>query len=129
MKIEHVALQVPDPPAFAAWYVKHMGMQIVRQAGAPTFMHFLAASDGAVLFEVYRNAAAPVPDYPAQDPLILHLAFVSDNPRSDMERLLAAGATLDSQPEVTAAGDTVVMLRDPWGIPIQLCQRKAPMLR
>lgn len=127
MKIEHFAFQVPEPVAFAEWYCEHLGMKTVRSTGAPTFTHFLAASDGAVLIEIYRNDKAPVPDYPAQDPLVIHLAFASDDPEADRDRLLKVGASHESGPTTTAAGDTLVMLRDPWGFPIQLCQRAEAM--
>lgn len=128
MRIEHFAFQVPEPSAFAAWYGAHLGFKTNRSTGGPTFTHFLSACDGAVLLEIYRNEAAPIPDYPTQDPLVVHLAFASENPEADMERLLQAGATLESGPTTTAAGDTLVMLRDPWGFPIQLCRRALPML-
>lgn len=125
MKLEHFAFQVPDPAAFAAWYGEHLGMKTLRAIGAPTFTHFLAASDGAAVIEIYRNEAAPIPEYPQQDPLVVHLAFVSEDPSADRSRLIAAGATPQAGPVTTAAGDTLVMLRDPWGFPFQLCHRAA----
>lgn len=128
MRIEHFAFQVSEPAAFAAWYERHLGMKTVRATGAPTYTHFLVASDGAVLLEVYRNEMAEIPDYATQDPLIVHLAFTSPDPRTDMDRLLAAGATLQTEPTTTGTGDLLIMLRDPWGFPIQLCKRAASML-
>ncbi len=98
-------------------------MKILRATGAPTHAHFLAASDGAAVLEIYHNDKAPLPDYPNQDPLVIHLAFVSEDPEADQQRLIAAGATHHSGPTTTAAGDTLVMLRDPWGFSIQLCRR------
>lgn len=128
MKIEHFALQVPDPGAFAAWWNEHLGTRVQRAGGAPTHTHFLAASDGAVLLEVYRNENAPMPDYPSQDPLVMHLAFVSEDPKADAERLCKVGATRAGELMETPAGDTLAMLRDPWGIAFQLCRRAQPML-
>lgn len=126
MRIEHFAFQVPDPEAFAAWYGAHLGMKTVRATGAPTFTHFIESSDGAVLLEIYRNANAPIPDYPKQDPLVVHLAFASDDPAADMDRLIQAGATRQAGPTTTAAGDVLIMMRDPWGFPIQMCKRAKP---
>jgi glyoxylase I family protein len=126
MKIEHFAFQVPDPVAFAAWYGEHLGMKTLRAGGAPTFTHFLASENDAALLEVYRNENAPIPDYPRQDPLVVHLAFASQDPAPDTERLIRAGATLQTGLSTTAAGDTLVMLRDPWGFPVQLCKRARP---
>ncbi len=123
MKIEHFAFQSSDPVAMAAWYVRHLGMRAVKSIGAPTYTHFLEAADGAVQIEIYRNETAPIPDYPNQDPLLIHLGFVSADPVADADRLKVAGATHQSGPTVTAAGDELIMLRDPWGFPIQLCKR------
>ena len=45
-----------------------------------------------------------------------------------MKRLIEAGATQHAPIENTPAGDTLVFLRDPWGMAIQLCQRKTAMV-
>src|SRR4051812_34648672 len=42
LNLEHVACNVADPPAMAAWYVEHLGMRIVRQSSDPPQIHFLA---------------------------------------------------------------------------------------
>ena len=41
---------------------------------------------------------------------------------------MAAGASLVSGPEILGA-DEFAMLRDPWGLPLQLAKRKRPMIR
>lgn len=128
MRLEHTAIQVSDPEAFAAWYVEHLGFSVKRKGDGPPYMHFLLDSSGSTLIEIYRNEAAAIPDYPAMHPLLLHLAFVSDDVEGDKARLLAAGATVAVDTETTPAGDTLAMLRDPWGLAIQLCQRREPML-
>ena len=122
MKIEHFALNVPDPVAMADWYVTNLGMSIVRQQKEPPYMTFLADDSGQVMIEIYHNPAAKVPDYKNQDPLIVHLAFVTLDPKGDKLRLQKAGAREESD-DITEAGDHLIMLRDPWGIPIQLCKR------
>lgn len=43
-------------------------------------------------------------------------------------RLIAAGATPAGEIVVTPAGDELAMLRDPWGIPLQLVRRAEPMI-
>ena len=127
MRVEHVALNVPDPVALVRWYVKHLGYRVLRSMDAPPYMHFIADESGHVVFEVYRNDSAPVPDYPSQDPLVLHLAYASDDIAGDKERLLAAGATVQADTVTTPAGDQLCMLRDPWGVPIQLVSRDVPL--
>src|SRR5215471_16858850 len=128
MKIEHFALQVPDPAAMADWYVKHLGFSVARSNGAPSNTRFVLEERGSVMFEIYRNPRAPVPDYFKQDPLLLHLAFVSDDPAADRNRLVAAGATIVEDLTTTPTGDHLVMLRDPWGLAVQLVKRAEPML-
>lgn len=112
----------------AAWYAEHLGMTIVRQLEKPPYIHFLADDSGEVMIEIYQNDAASVPDYPSQSPLVVHIAFVTNDPKGDKLRLQEAGAREDSD-DITAAGDHLIMLRDPWGFPIQLCKRVNPMLK
>jgi glyoxylase I family protein len=128
LKIEHFALQVPDPVAMADWYVKHLGFTIARQGGEPSHARFLADDSGSVMLEIYRNPAASVPDYRKADPLLMHVAYVCTNPAADQEQLVQAGAVVVDDLTTTAAGDVIVMLRDPWGVPIQLVRRAKPML-
>ena len=128
MKIEHVALNVAAPAAMASWYVEHLGMTVARKIDEAPHTHFLADSGGNVMLEVYNNPPDRVPAYAAMDPLLLHVAFVSDDPDADKQGLIEAGATLvDDQP--LADGSRVVMLRDLWGLAIQLCKRAVPMLK
>ncbi|HEX42806.1 MAG TPA: hypothetical protein ENN81_12220 [Phycisphaerales bacterium] len=42
--------------------------------------------------------------------------------------LAAAGATVAKDIEETPAGDKMVILRDPWGVPIQFLTRVEPMV-
>ncbi len=127
MNIEHMAFNVAEPAAAAAWYRDHLGMNVVRALDEAPHTHFLRDERG-VMIEIYRNPPDRVPDYAAMDPLILHLAFISDDPGRDAERLTAASATLEKD-ERLPDGSHLVMLRDPWGLCIQLCQRGAPFLR
>jgi catechol 2,3-dioxygenase-like lactoylglutathione lyase family enzyme len=128
MKIEHFALQVPDPRAMADWYVKHLGFTVARAGGEPAFAQFLRDSSGTVMIEIYRNPQVSVPDYWKIDPLLVHLAFISDDPAADRDRLVAAGAKTAEDLFTTPAGDQIQMLRDPWGVAVQLVKRANPML-
>ena len=128
MKIEHFALNVAEPLKMADWYAKNMGMRIVSGQQVTPFTHFIADESGDVMLEIYNNPADQVPNYPSMDPLICHLAFASNDPRADMERLEKAGATFVSQVSPNE-GTLLVMMRDPWGLAIQLCKRSNPMLK
>jgi uncharacterized glyoxalase superfamily protein PhnB len=127
MKIEHFAYQVENPAAVAAWYGDHLGFTVKRSGDSPVPVRFLADESGDVMIEIYNNPKVTTPDYASMDPLILHMAFVCDTVPETVERLQQAGAVLLST-ETTPSGDKLAMLRDPWGLAIQLCHRDEPMI-
>ena len=127
MKLEHTAFQVSHPVEMAQWYVRHLGMVIKRAQTAPPFGHFLSDASGTAMLELYNNPSIPVPDYRALDPLAVHIAFVADDIDATRARLLAAGATAEGVVDTTPVGDKVTMLRDPWGLALQLVKRSTPM--
>ncbi|HEV2295644.1 MAG TPA: VOC family protein [Tepidisphaeraceae bacterium] len=127
LNVEHVAWQVEDPEAVAAWYVDHLGFRVVRKNDDPARTHFIADGAGKVVVEIYNNPAAERPDYSRQHPLLLHLAFASDDPAGSRDALLKAGCTIADELRQTPAGDTLVMMRDPFGFAIQLCKRAKPL--
>lgn len=124
MKFEHAALNVPDAQAMASWWIEHCGMRSVRASDDPPY--FLADATGRTILELYNNPAAPIPDYVAQHPLCLHIAFAVEDAGAERDRLTAAGAELFSEQEA-ADGTILIMLRDPWGVALQLCQRATPL--
>lgn len=128
MKIEHLALNVPDPLAMARWYVDHLGFTVKRRFLEAPWGHFLADDSGTVMLELYGNSKAPALDLPNVAPPALHLAFVSQDVAADIQRLTAAGATLVSGPETASNGDGLAMLRDPWGVCLQLVKRSQSMI-
>lgn len=127
LNVEHIAWNVADPPAVAAWYVEHLGMRIVRHSPVAPHMHFLADASGRVVIEIYNNPVDPVPDYAAMHPARLHFAFATPDPDGSKSALIAAGATaVDDQ--ISPDGSRLIMLRDPWGLALQLCKRATPLL-
>lgn len=128
MRLEHVALDVAEPAQMAAWYVEHLGLQLVRAQEVSPYAHFLADSDGLSVLEFYNNPATTVPDYSTIHPLQLHLAFNVDDMEQDRARLIAAGATAFDEIATTPAGDQLAFLRDPWQVTIQLVKRQKPLL-
>ena len=128
MKIEHIAYQVEHAGESADWYCTHLGFSIKRGSDAPVPVRFLADETGEVMLEIYNNPTVTTPDYESMDPLLLHLAFVCDEVPEMVKKLIAAGAALVSGPEITGMGDELAMLRDPWGLAIQLCKRANPMV-
>jgi glyoxylase I family protein len=127
LNVEHIAWNVADPAAVADWYVANLGMQIVRSGPPPTHVRFLADAAGRTVVEIYSNTADPVPDYASQHPARLHFAFHTDDPDGSRQALIAAGATpVDEQ--TAPDGSRLIMLRDPWGLALQLVKRTTPLL-
>jgi glyoxylase I family protein len=127
LNLEHIACNVSDAVAVAAWYVENLGMQVVRKVSVAPYMHFLADAAGRSVIEIYSNPADPVPDYASMHPLRFHLAFWTDDPDGSKAALVAAGATFIDE-QTLADGSRLLMLRDPWGMALQLCTRTTPLM-
>ncbi len=128
MKIEHFAINVEHPREVADWYKEYLDFNMVKQEKEPPYTTFLADDSGRVMIEIYNNPADQVPNYSDMNPLIMHLALVSESPAKDKKRLIEAGA-IEVSDEILDDGSHLVMLRDPWGLSLQLCKRSNPMLR
>src|SRR5688572_31188580 len=125
MKFEHFALNVPDARVHARWYVTHLGCKIAREKPDFPFTHFLADDAGRVFIELYSNTTQPTLEFATMHPLRFHFAFVATEILAERQRLEQAGATLFSE-ETLPDGTKLTMMRDPWGVPLQLCQRSTP---
>lgn len=122
MIFEHFAINVDNIDARIAWYVAHIELEVVSVQKEPPFMTFLADSGGRVIMELYHRADEKIIDFKVQHQLTFHVAFVSKNAQADKERLVAEGASYVEEVKKDD-GSHLVMLRDPWGMPLQLCQR------
>ncbi len=127
LNAEHVALNVREPAAMAAWYVEHLGMRIVRQSTVAPYIHFIADAAGRTVIEIYSNPIDQIPDYASMHPFRLHLAFAAPDPDASRAALVAAGASLVDD-QTRDDGTRLIMLRDPWGLALQLCKRPQPLL-
>jgi len=127
MKLEHFALNVEEPLAMAEWYEQHFGLRITRQMQTAPYTTFLKDESGTILIEIYNNPPDAVPAYRLMNPLLLHLAFLSHDPSADKNRLLKAGASFVNDLQLDD-GSHLVMMRDPWGLAVQLCKRGKPMI-
>ena len=122
---EHVAINVKDPVAMADWYCENLGMKIKLKSGTT---RFVSDADGNMMFELYNNSSAVIPDYASQDMLVLHFAFNVDNVKETCDKLVQAGAKWDKELTTTDSGDVIATLRDPWGLAIQFVKRAKPMI-
>lgn len=125
MKFEHYAINVDDAAKVADWYIENCGLTArVAMASAP-FTRFLADDTGRVFIEIYSNPSAPFPDYSEMSHLLYHLAFEVADAGAEKERLMTAGCSFveELNPQ---EGSRLIMMRDPFGIALQLCQRANP---
>ena len=118
MKLEHVAIDVTDAEGFIQWWIENLGFRRSAPKSA-----FIMDDSGTMGLEVYRTGETPAaPDYAKMNSMTLHIAFVSDDVQADVDRLVKAGATLETLKTDNPAFHMAI-LRDPWGVAIQLCKR------
>jgi glyoxylase I family protein len=127
--LEHLAINVADSRAKAAWYADNLGMLVIREGKAPSYGMFIADAGKHMMYELYQNKDYPSVDLKTISHMSLHVAYMVNDVQSAKEKLLAAGATMVEDVTKTPAGDFVLMLRDPWGQPIQFVKRANPMLK
>lgn len=122
MVFEHFALNVYNIEEIVKWYTRNLGLKIVSEQKESPFMTFLADSSGRVIMELYYRPDEHITNFKIQHPLTFHVAFVSENAEQDKARLLEQGALFVEEVK-KEDGSLLAMLRDPWGMPLQLCQR------
>ena len=127
-RIEHVAFNVADPRAVVRWYTTHLGMTVVRADPPPAHLTFITDASRQVMLEFQHHVTNPLLNPSSLHPRALHLTFNTPDIVLTQKLLLAAGATLVESLSTADSGDQMVMLRDPWGLALQLVQRKQPLL-
>jgi catechol 2,3-dioxygenase-like lactoylglutathione lyase family enzyme len=121
MKIEHLAMNIRDAEGMAHWYKEHLGMPIWLERHEPIYVAFIGEPPS--LLEIYDNPAGPALDPAQLQAMTLHLAFYSEHVQEDRVRLEDAGAAW-LEGESDDEGHGLVMMRCPWGLTIQLCNRR-----
>lgn len=126
LSVEHVALCVSDPRGMSDWWVKNLGCAVtMKRSGGSCF---LADCDGRVAFEVYGpSEEMAAPNYADMDVMQLHFGFATADVDETIRRLTAAGATLVIKESVPGLEGAI--LRDPFGIPIQVVRRDVSVLK
>ena len=119
MKLEHVAFDVQEPEELITWWCENLGFRRSAPGSA-----FIIDDSGIMGLEIYRTGETPAaPDYKAMNSMTMHIAFVSEDVKADVDRLVAAGATLETL-KIDNPAFHMAILRDPWGVSIQLCKRE-----
>jgi glyoxylase I family protein len=127
MTFEHFALNVSKPVEMGKWYVDNCEMKIVRSMDDYPYTRFLTDKDGRIMLEIYSNTSAKIPEYKDQNPLEFHFALTVKDPIQVKDKLISAGAKYVEEVRMDD-GSHLIMLRDPFGVPLQLCKRGKPMI-
>ncbi len=127
IQFEHFALNVEQPHEIADWYVRTFGCQIILKMDAEPHTVFLADANGRVFWELYRNQKAPMTNVCHSDPLVFHLAVAVDELDGTKSEVMEAGGAFIEEVR-TDSGSVLLMMRDPWGIALQLCCRIPPFI-
>jgi len=127
MEFEHFGVNVPDAKAMAEWYVKNLNMKIVRALPESNQTYFLADEKGRLMMEIYTNPTSAIPDHSAEHPLRFHFAFAVSDAGELKDKLVSQGASVFEELNLDD-GSNLIMMRDPWGVPLQLCKRGKPMI-
>lgn len=129
MKLEHIALNVPEPEKMADWYQTHLGMRLAKITPTPTFTAYFLVDDETSLLEFYRNPITEPLDFASLHPANLHVAFYADDLEKTVESLVAAGATPLGEKISFPSGVAYYYVRDPWGLALQIINRPTPLLQ
>jgi glyoxylase I family protein len=127
--LEHCAINVVDSRMEATWYTDNLGFIVLREGSAPGYGMFIADAEKNMMYEFYQNKNIPVLQFDTISYQSFHIAFMVKDIKQVKETLIAAGAKMAEEEKQTPSGDTVMMLRDPWGLPIQFVKRVNPMLK
>lgn len=127
IQFEHFALNVEQPHEIADWYVRTLGCQVLFKMDTEPHTVFLADANGRVFWELYRNRKARMTNVCHSDPLVFHLAVAVDNLDETKSNVLEAGGAFVEEVR-TDSGSVLLMMRDPWGIALQLCSRVPPFI-
>lgn len=127
--IQHIGFNVNNPIEITNWYIQNLDMKLIRTGKAPQYVTFIADSGSNMEIEFYNKEKVDKIDFQKIDVMSFHFAFLTDSINLIESKLIAAGAKLIDKTTETPAGDKVAMLRDPWGMPLQLVQRSIPMIK
>jgi hypothetical protein len=130
VKFEHIGLTVCAPIAMAQWYARVLGGEMLETRGtddAPPCAAFLRLPGDGTVLELGGIPGAHPLSGRLVNPLELHLAFETDDPEADAERLVQSGATRIEECPLHMPGEQLLLLRDPWGNTVQLVKRATPI--
>jgi len=125
MNIEHIGMCVSNPIQMGNWYKKNLGFRILKAAGNDSVgVVFLIDSTNKTILEIGRLPDEPIMDFDSIAPIQFHIVVECDNPTEEGKRLAAQAARYIGECPRNSYPGEKVFIRDPWGMGIQLVNRK-----
>ena len=122
-RIEHIGFVINNPCEAADWYHMNLGFKVLRKA-ANNSVAFIQESNSGLIFELIGNPDIHPIDADLTHPLQVHIAIKSENIHDDKQRLMNAGASFVMDCQTDDPNARVCILKDPFGLNLQLAQRK-----
>lgn len=120
--VEHIGYVVRNPAQAARWYFEHLGFKVLR-AGTDTTASFIQCPRTRLIVEFIAAGDVRAAVDELKHPLQVHFAVKTDDFEKDRQRLIDAGAEHAMDNPTTIAGARVGIVKDPFGMYIQLAQR------
>ena len=124
MKIEHIGLLSSAPIQMGHWYNKHLGFKIIIEDGTDAEGVIFIKDDSGTVIEIGNLSGISPVEFRSHHPLSIHLAVECSSPENKAKCLVEAGAELIGESLKNAYKGEKILVRDPWGLTIQLINRK-----
>jgi len=121
--VEHLGIVVARPADAAVWYREHLGFNVLR-VGQEGDVAFIQCPATGLILELIREGEVNAAVRSLTHPLQVHLAVRTSAYESDLSRLLEAGAEFSMDCKTNDPEAKVCILKDPFGIFLQLAQRR-----
>ena len=122
--VEHLALCAQNVPALVAWYLKVLGLELIKEgASGPLFLRF---PDG-FLIEVIAAEGDAVPSPRAREKGYRHIAIQVRFLETLVHTLKQEGVEVVEDLRIVAGGTRLFLFRDIEGNIVQLVERQAPL--
>jgi len=121
--VEHIGFVVKDAHKAAQWYNLHLGFTVLKTE-PDNSAAFIQSRDNHLIIELITEGSVKAAVEDLTHPLQVHIAFRTDNFDDDKEALIKAGAKHAMDCETSDPEAKVCILLDPFGLYIQLAQRK-----
>ncbi len=125
MSIEHIGFCVEKPFDMADWYVRNLNFSILIKDGTKTDrVVFIEDSKGKTILELYNLPGTEKINFSSIAPLQFLIAIEAENPYEKTLDLEKAGVKIEGESIRNSYKGEKFFIRDPWGLTLQILNRK-----